>query len=404
VTLDPKRVESQINLGVVLQAKGDMSTAIKCFKEALEIDGKSATAHTSLGLALEAKGDLEGAVAEHQIALGIEPKSVQAHNNLGTAQLARGELDDAMHTFQAALDIDPQFPATHINLGAALRLKGDLDGALRSFQMAAELNPRDGLPHEHQAFVLGLKGDLAGAIREYRTALELNPHSAPAYAGLAKDLVDKGQLAEATAVLKDALAPGRIPDTNKQKRLLQVQLNEYVAWVKLADRLEHVLLGEDRILGPEDQIALGRICLFFKHLYVNAGVFYAEAFGARPELANDVRNNNRFDAACAAALAGTGQGDDVAALQERDKQVWRERARHWLEEDLAQWNKLAASDNPDDRAMTRAAMFRWKQERYLVGIRNKDALQKLPEGERDVLQKLWDDVDVVLKRAGATKG
>jgi hypothetical protein len=91
-------------------------------------------------------------------------------------------------------------------------------------------------------------------------------------------------------------------------------------------------------------------------------------------------------------------------LQERDKQVWRERARHWLEEDLAQWSKLAASDKPPDRALARAAMLRWKQERYLAGIRNKDALQKLPESERTVFQKLWDDVDAVLKRAGATKG
>jgi tetratricopeptide (TPR) repeat protein len=404
VSIDDKRVESQINLGVVLQAKGDLRAAIERFKEALKIDDNSAIAHTSLGLALEADGDIEGAIAEHKIALRIDAKSVQAHNNLGTAQVARGEIDDALLTFEEALKIDPQFPATHINLGAALRLKGDLDGALRSFQTAAELNPRDGLPHEHVAFTLGLKGDLVGAIREYRTALELNPHSAAAYLGLAKDLVDKGQLAEASAVLKDALAPGRIADSNKQKRLLQVQLNEYVTWVKLDERLRPVLIGEDRFVGPEDQIALGRMCLFFKHLYVSAGVFYAEAFGARPELANDLRNTNRFDAACAAALAGTGQGEDVAALQERDKQVWRERARHWLEEDLAQWSKLAASDKPPDRAMTRAAMFRWKQERYLAGIRNKDALQKLPEGERAVFQKLWDDVDAVLKRAGATKG
>jgi hypothetical protein len=183
-----------------------------------------------------------------------------------------------------------------------------------------------------------------------------------------------------------------------------VQLNEYVSWVKLDERLRPILIGEERINGPEEQVALGRMCLFYKHMYVNAGVFFAEAFGARPELANDLlRNTNRFDAACAAALAGTGQGEDVAALQERDKQVWRERARHWLEEDLAQWGKLAASDKVGDRALARAAMFRWKQERHLAGIRNKDALQSLPEGERPVFQKLWDDVDAVLKRAGATK-
>jgi tetratricopeptide (TPR) repeat protein len=403
-TIDPKRLETQINLGSAYRAKGDLNLAIACFKEALEINGKSATAHTNLGLALEARGDLVGAIAEHQIALGIEPKSVQAHNNLGNAQLAKGDVDEALHTFQAALEIDPQYPATHINLGNALRMKGDFDGAIRSFQTAAELNPRDALPHEHLGFVWALKGDLTGAIREYQAGLELNAHSPPAYIGLAKALVEKGQLAEATALLKDALAPTRIPDSNKQKRAVQLQYNEYVSWARLDERLRPILISEERVNGPEEQVELGRMCLFYKHMYMNAGVFFAEAFGNRPELVGDLRNTNRFDAACAAALAGTGQGEDVAALQERDKQVWRERARHWLEEDLAQWSKLAASDNAADRALTRAAMFRWKQERYLAGIRNKDALLRLPEGERPVFQKLWDDVDVVLKRAGSIKG
>jgi tetratricopeptide (TPR) repeat protein len=402
--IDPKRLETQINLGAAYQAKGELNQAIACFKEALEINGKSAAAHTSLGLALEAQGDLEGAIAEHHIALEIEPKSVQAHNNLGSAQLAKGDVEDALHTFQAALEIDPQYPATHINLGNALRMKGDFDGAIRSFQTAAELNPRDALPHEDLGFVWALKGDLAGAVREYPAALDLDAHSVPAYIGLAKALVEKGQLADATTLLKDALAPGRIPDSSKQKRSVQQQYNEYVSWAKLDERLRPILIGEERINGPEEQVELGRMCLFFKHMYVNAGVFFAEAFGNRPELSNDLRNTNRYDAACAAALAGTGQGEDVAALQERDKQVWRERARHWLEEDLTLWSKLAASDKAADRALTRAAMFRWKQERYLAGIRNKDALLKLPEGERAVFQKLWDDVDAVLKRAGSIKG
>jgi hypothetical protein len=133
-----------------------------------------------------------------------------------------------------------------------------------------------------------------------------------------------------------------------------------------------------------------------KHMYVNAANFYVEAFQTRPELANDLRLGHRFDAACAAALAGTTPGEDTASLEETDRRIWREQARHWLEEDLAQWAKLAASDKAADRVQTRAVLLRWKLERHLAAVRGKEALLKLQEAERGLWQKLWDDVDGVV--------
>ncbi len=406
--IEPKRVETLINLGAALQAKGDLPAAVRAFNDALEIDKKSATALTNLGLVLDAQYDLDGAAAAHKKALAIEPKSVAAHNNLGNTQLAKGDVDEALETFRAALEIDPGFPATYLNLGAALRNKGDFDGALRSFQSAAELAPRDNLPHEHLGFVLGLKGDLAGAIREYRTALELNPRSATAYLDLAKDLVEKGQLDEAIKVLDAGLKPTAVPEKHQLRPPLHKQKAEYQSWEqldnekpdnnKLIYRFPLILTGELRFNGPEEQIAVARLCQFLKHQFNNAAVFYAEAFNLRPEVANDLRLGYRFDAACAAALAGAGQGEDVASFQELDRQRQRTQARHWLQDDLGLWTKLAASDKGVDRALARAAMLRWKQERAFAGVRGKDALQKLNEGERVAWQKFWDDVDGLVKQ------
>jgi eukaryotic-like serine/threonine-protein kinase len=55
---------------------------------------------------------------------------------------------------------------------------------------------------------------------------------------------------------------------------------------------------------------------------------------ATPQLAEDLRAGRRFNAACAAALAGCGRGDDGARLTEPELTALREQAREWLQLDL----------------------------------------------------------------------
>jgi tetratricopeptide (TPR) repeat protein len=361
---------------------------------------------------------VEGAIAAHQTALALEPKSVPAHNNLGSVYLAKGDAAAALGTFRAALAIDPMFAPTHINVGAALRNEGDLEGAIGSFLTAIALDPNNAAAYEHLAFVQTLRGDFTSAIRSYRTALDLNPSAAAVYLSLGKALVEKGQLAEAIALLKDAVGVkdglGKVNSKDKLYTRLQLQSIEYQRWKGgkdgpegreegLESQLESILSGEKRTNGADEDLAYGRMCLQFKHRYVDAGNFFAVAFHGRPELANDLRTGNRFDAACAAALAGTVKGEGSAPLEETDRRIWREQARSWLEEDLALWTKLATSDRAADRVRTRAVLQHWKLERSLAGVRGKEALSKLPDSERPLWQKLWDDVDGVVSLSNQKK-
>jgi hypothetical protein len=43
--------------------------------------------------------------------------------------------------------------------------------------------------------------------------------------------------------------------------------------------------------------------------------------------------------------------------------------------------------------------MRWQEKRDLAGVRDKDALAKLPAEERAAWEKLWADVAAVLKKA-----
>jgi eukaryotic-like serine/threonine-protein kinase len=125
--------------------------------------------------------------------------------------------------------------------------------------------------------------------------------------------------------------------------------------------------------------------------------FYAEAFAAHPKLADDVRFPNRCNAACAATLAGCGQGEDVAGLDETERARLRRQALDWLRADLAAWGHLLDKEPDQARPRVQHALRMWQQDADFAGVRG-DALARLPEAERQAWQQLWADVEQTLKR------
>ena len=88
----------------------------------------------------------------------------------------------------------------------------------------------------------------------------------------------------------------------------------------LAARLPALLKGEDHPKDAAERLALAQMCYDTKR-HAAAARFWAEALAADPKLGDDRQAGHRYNAACAAALAGAGQGkddpppDDAAAGQ-----------------------------------------------------------------------------------------
>src|SRR5207244_1277834 len=126
--------------------------------------------------------------------------------------------------------------------------------------------------------------------------------------------------------------------------------------------------------------------------YVAAANFYTAAFAAEPKLAN----NNRYNAACAAALAASGEGNDAEELDDAERTRLRRQALDWLAAEFAAWKKLA--DKPTEHQKIRQKMQHWKTDTDFACVRDAAALAKLPEAERAAWQKLWADVAALQKR------
>ena len=173
--------------------------------------------------------------------------------------------------------------------------------------------------------------------------------------------------------------------------------------VVLADRLPAFLKGDERPKDNADRLALARMCSDTKRPAA-ATRFWAEALEADPNLGDDRKSQPRFSAACAASLAAAGKGKDEPSPDDAAGAKLRGQAMSWLRAELAAWTKLLESGPTQGRPAITKALEHWKVDADLAGLRDADALARLPEAERKDWQALWADVDALrLKAAAATK-
>jgi serine/threonine-protein kinase len=176
-------------------------------------------------------------------------------------------------------------------------------------------------------------------------------------------------------------------------------VRQFEQLVDLDAKLNQFLQGQTEPAGAAERLALARLCQFHKKRYTSAAArYYAEAFAGEPKLAEDLTNQNRYRAACAAALAGCGQGEDAARLDDAERARLRQQALTWLRADLTAWCQRMGSDPDKARATVLRTLRLWQQVPDLAGVRG-DALTQLPEAERQMWQPLWADVEQTLGTA-----
>jgi serine/threonine-protein kinase len=167
--------------------------------------------------------------------------------------------------------------------------------------------------------------------------------------------------------------------------------------VEIDGRLSAALKGEGRSADAAEAMTFAQICQIRK-LYASSARFWADALAGDPKLAEDRQAQHPYNAACAAALAGCGQGEDNPAPDEAARVKLRQQALDWLKAELVAWTRVLDRD-AKAAAFIAQTMRHWKVDTDLIGVRDADGLAKLPEAERASWRDLWGEVDRLLTRA-----
>ena len=237
--LHPEDTEAWSTLGVIHGTQGHWDEAERCCRKAIAADPGFAEAHVNLGVVLEAKGQLEAAVASYQEALRINPQA-RIHLNLGITLTHQGKRAEAIHHFREALTLKPGDAEARLNLGAALEAEGEfveaetcyremlkhspastdalfnlgnvllttqrLGEAQLQYQRTLQLNANHAGAHNNLGLVLATLGQAGPAEASYRNALKHNPKHAGAHKNLGLLLAQDGRMREAGEHFQQSLA------------------------------------------------------------------------------------------------------------------------------------------------------------------------------------------------------
>ncbi len=146
-----------------------------------------------------------------------------------------------------------------------------------------------------------------------------------------------------------------------------------------------------------ERLALLGVCRFKDRTLASARL-YADAFTADVTLADDPRVDHRCNAARSAALAGCGRGADASGLGETERRRWRDRAREWLQAELAARVRSFDADPTAAREGIRKALARWREDPELACVRDPRELDRLDTDERKAYLAFWADVAAALIR------
>jgi serine/threonine-protein kinase len=365
-----------LTLTRALRLAGDDAGAERLLREARRARPQEVVLHYELGKLLEAQRPPRWgeAVECYAAARALRPDLGEAlanalvNYNLGAALDGQGRHKEAEAACREALRLKPDYPEAHCNLGTAL------SGQDRHKEAEAA----------------------------FREALRLKPDLPEAHVNLGDTLQNQGRFVEALEALHRAHAIGS--QTPGWRHPSADWVRECERLIELDRKLPAVLRGDTEPSSAAERLELAALCQHpSKRLHAAATRLYVAAFAADPKLAADLRQQHRYYAARSAALAAAWQGEDAKHLPDKVTLMLRRQGLRWLQADLALYTKLADREEATVKQAVRQRLTQWQEDTDLASIRDKAALDRLPEDERQHWRKLWEDVAALLKKVEPQK-
>jgi serine/threonine protein kinase/tetratricopeptide (TPR) repeat protein len=274
-----------------------------------------------------------------------------------------------------------------------------LEGALR--REARDPTARQYLLNAQYARAnsLRLLGRHVEAVAAFRETIRLDPDLAEAHCNLGHALKKLGRFREGLAALRrghelGAKKPGwHYPSAD--------WVRDAETLLRWDEELAALQRGEPPPAGVVERAALAKFCVAHKKLNLTGLRLWEGVFADKPELADHDKGPHLYHAACAAALTGSGQGRDVAGVDNRERARLRRQALDWLRPALGLWTARVNQGTAAERAAIQTRLRHWQTDSDLAGIRDQAALAKLPAAERETWRTFWAELAALLARADA---
>lgn len=247
--MDTNGVHTLLKEGAELHMAGNLASAERCYRQALELDDSSAVTHNNLAFLLMQQQDFDAAEQEYLRAIELSPAYSTAYTNLGQAYLLVQRWDEAEEYLTRATELEPNEFHAWESLAKLCMLRGDNHRSASCWKIANRIRPSQenllNLAHcliqlrkldeaqdvlieaaeedDDNARLHGLLGiiafaqyDFGLAIKYFKRALGLEPENAEVRHNLAMAYLKTGQSEEAITELRRILllAPDHIEARN----------------------------------------------------------------------------------------------------------------------------------------------------------------------------------------------
>ncbi len=282
-----------------------------------------------------------------------------------------------------------------MNLGSLQARKNQWAEAANNFRKAVAYKDNYTVAYNDLAYVLRKQGKLGEAITAAKRAIELKPDYAEAHLTMGLALSQRGEFDAALTALKRGHELGvKTPGWSMPSAELVAQCETFVA---LNEKLPRVVKGEAEPKNTRELVQLAQFAHGQKQLYGAAAQLWERLAKDNPRLRVDGQDQ-RYNAARAAALIGCGRGEDASAFDEKERARWRRQALEWLRADLEEWTRLTDSGPSATVPALQRELQHWQEDDDLVGLRGPSHVSDLPTDERETCRKLWADVRTLLAR------
>jgi putative PEP-CTERM system TPR-repeat lipoprotein len=265
---NPNDPEARYMLGTIYRKTGDLQSAEKELRRALNLGIEPARVLPDLGKTLLELGQFQQALDETK-PLSETKNSAEISTLRGSASLALGKGEEAKELFKRALEDKPDFSDALVGLAQYSLSKQDVATASQYAEQAVTANPKSADAWLFKGDVLRVEGKVDAALAAYDQVVKLKPNNTQAYLSKAFIETSTGKFEAAKADIAAARknASGSPLVLYAQALLDFTQGNHKAAWESLQQILSKAPGHMPTVLlAGATQLAMGSLPQAEQHL------------------------------------------------------------------------------------------------------------------------------------------